>query len=378
MRMKQNSWIYINKSALFNNVDQYRSLIGASIPFAPVIKSNAYGHGLTQIAALCQENTKVDWLCVALLSEAIQLRNAGITKPLLVLSIIDDELEHIINYNIRVVAYDIGFILALQKVAEKLKQPASIHLKIDTGLSRAGFLYNEALPIIKKINQLPYINLNGIFTHFANSESSDSSFTNLQINRFQQLLTELDHQSIPIPYKHVSCSAALSVNHFPLFSFVRAGIGVYGLWSSPEIKLCTQKQFPHFNIKAVLTWKTQIIQIKTIAADSFVGYDITYQTARETRIALLPIGYWDGYDRKLSNCSIVKVGDYYAPVIGRIAMNLTVIDITNIPNVQVDDEVILLGNDPKISAEALAQKIGTINYEVVTRINPQIPRIIID
>ncbi len=376
--MKYNTWVEISKNTLFNNINQYCSVIGTELPFAPVIKSNAYGHGMLVIAHLCQENTAVDWLCVALLSEAVQLRIAGITKPILVLSIIDDELEQIVKHAINVVAYDMHFIMALQKVAVKHKQNVSIHIKIDTGLSRAGLLYTEALSVIKKIYALPYITINGIFTHFANSESTDQTFMNLQIDRFGQLINNLNKLGIYIPYKHSSCSAALTTNNNSFFSFARAGIGIYGLWPSPENKKITQQKHPQFTLQPIMTWKTKIIQIKKIPAGSCVGYDLTYCVNKQITVALLPIGYWDGYDRKLSNCGLVKIDNYYASVIGRVAMNLTIIDITQIPNAQIGDEVELLGLDQNISAEAMAQKIGTINYEVVTRINPLIPRIIVD
>ncbi len=372
------TWVEISKRALRDNIYQYANIISQCALLAPVIKSNAYGHGLLPVASLLDGNTLVTWLCVVSLSEALMLRAHGIQKTILVLSIIDDELERAVSNNIDLVAYDLKTILKLDAIAQQQKKMARIHIKIDTGLSRAGIWHEEAFSFIEHIASLPAITIQGIFTHFANSESDDPTFVSLQLLRFHYLIHQLESRGIYIPYKHTTCSAAITAYNNAHYNAVRLGIGTYGLWPSAENKYITQKKYPAFELKPVLTWKTRIIQIKTVPCDSYVGYDLTYKTTQSTTIALLPVGYWDGYDRGLSNKGTVLIHNKYAPVIGRIAMNLTMVDITAIPEVQIDDEVILLGNYDKLNAHAIAQHLDTINYEIVTKINPLLPRVIVD
>lgn len=376
--MNYSSWLEISTSSFEHNVRQIRSCLGSTILFAPVIKSNAYGHGMFLIAELCEQNSSIDWMCVASLSEAISLRNHGIQKPLLVISILDDSLEKCITHNIKIIAYNFETISHLNTLGKRFNKKVEIHIKIDTGLSRTGLLWHEALPLLKKISQLSHITLDGIFSHLACAESEDQSFSDLQIERFNTLTHQIKDAHISIPHTHISCSAALLFHqNIQRYSLARAGISIYGLWPSPETKIQTQQRHPSLNLKPIMTWKTKIIQIKTVPANTAIGYDLTYTTTRKTTLALLPIGYWDGYDRAFSNKGLVKIHHQYAPVIGRVAMNLTVVDITTIPHAMPGDEVIILGDDPSIHADAMAEKIGTINYEIVTRINPLLPRILV-
>jgi alanine racemase len=374
-KIQHTSWVQINALAFHHNIDQYRSIIGNAL-FAPVIKSNAYGHGIELIGQLCQQNSNVDWICVVNVQEALMLRKQKITKPILVLSIIDDDLRIAITQNIDFVLYSWQTALTLNTLALSLNIKAYVHIKIDTGLSRLGALWHEAITFIRAVAQLPGIIIRGIFTHFADSESEDQSFCNLQIQRFKDVLMSLENEGISIPLRHTSCSAATGAQKKSHFNFVRAGIGIYGLWPSPENKTLTTQQYPTFSLQPVLTWKTRIIHMKTIAAGSFVGYDRTHQVTKDTTIATLPIGYWDGYDRGLSNKSFVMINGKLARQIGRVAMNLMMIDVTDI-QARIDDEVILLGNQPGTTADDLASYCNTINYEIVTRINPLIPRVCI-
>ncbi len=368
------TWIEIDKNAFDHNVTQYKRTVNPAL-LAIVIKSNAYGHGMHQIATLAEHNNNVDYICTVSLSEAISLRNHGIKKPLLVLSIIDDALEQAFIHAIDVVVYSMHQALALQQLGFQFKQKINIHIKIDTGLSRLGFLHDDATPYIKEIKQLSHINIQGIFTHFAESEKKDSTFTDRQIERFNRVIEKLEKENIHIPLKHSSCSAAITGNAKSHFTMTRAGIGIYGLWPSDDNKEMTQHHDSLFSLKPVLTWKTKIIHLKEIPAQSCVGYERTYCVDKPSRIATLPVGYWDGYDRALSNKGLVIINNQFAPIVGRIAMNLMMVDVTNL-NVVVDDEVILLGNNAMITADALAKKCNTINYELVTRINPLLPRVI--
>lgn len=372
------SWVEISAKALKHNITLYKNIIGSNTLLAPVIKSNAYGHGITEVASLLQTFEAVDYLCVAKLSEALYLRKHGITKPILVLSIIDANPQEAIKKNIDLIAYDLLSVQKLQSYAKQLNKKVTIHIKIDTGLSRMGVLWSSALKFVRYCAELSHCSIKGIFTHLANSEDNDSTFAQLQLQRFKKIKQELKKINIHIPLQHSSCSASQTTFPESHGTFARLGLGLYGLWPSIYNKKQTQKQNTSFNLMPVMTWKTQINMIKEVPKNSFIGYGLTYKTTRPTRIAVLPIGYDDGYNRLLSNKGIVKIKNQYASVLGRVSMNLTIIDITDISNVTLDDHVTLLGNDNLVNANLLADLCSTINYEIVTRVNPRLNRVIIE
>lgn len=375
--MNLHSWVEISESALLHNIALYKDVLPAQATLAPVIKSNAYGHGLVEIASILNKSNLVGYLCVVSLSEAIMLRAQGIAKPLLVLSILDNDLEKAVIHDIDLVLYDEATAIELSKLAQTLRKSISVHIKVDTGLSRLGIFYKDAEVFIKKMTVLPYINIKGIFSHFAASERSDLSFSHLQIERLNTLIKNLKKDNITIPFKHISCSGAVTSLPASHYNFARLGISTYGLWSSVESKIRAQTIHPHFNLKPVMTWKTKVIARKSLPTQSFIGYDCTYQTMSPTETAILPIGYFDGYERHLSNQAVVKIKDHYFPVRGRIAMNLCIVDVSTMPEIKIGDEVTLLSHDPLLSAETLAEKCLTINYEIASRINPLISRIIV-
>ncbi|MCX5922399.1 MAG: alanine racemase [Candidatus Dependentiae bacterium] len=366
------TWLEINQQALEHNIQSYKAVIGSAL-LAPVIKSNAYGHGIEQVAKILDNHEAIGMICVVSLSEALTLRTLGIQKPLLVLSIIDADIKKTALHNITLVVYTIAMAEAMNNVGKEYNKKMSVHVKIDTGLARLGVPIDTALEFITTLSRMPYIHIEGIFTHFANSENKDQTYMTLQLSRFVHVLNSLEHHNIHIPYCHAASSAGITGNLNSHFNMARAGIGIYGLWPSLSNKERAQKLHPDFTLKPVLSWKTTIIQIKEIPAESYVGYDLTYQTKEATRIAVLPVGYWDGLSRKLSNKGVILVHNKQAPIIGRVAMNLTCINITGI-DASIGDEVTLLGAG--ISADDLAAQCDTINYEITTRINPLLPRII--
>lgn len=371
------SWVEISRSALLHNVAQYKKIVGEAL-MAPVVKSNAYGHGIDLVSAVLDQCPDVAMLCVVSLSEAIRLRHRGILKPILVLSIIDADISDAIALDIAIVVYDINFLSVVDKAARHLKKRARVHLKVDTGLSRLGFFEKELIQCIRAAHSFDTIYLEGIFSHLANSERSEHSFSHTQIQTFTTILEKLRQQSVVIPLKHISCSAAITVLHKSHFNMVRLGIGVYGLWPSQENAQATSALYPDFNLRPVLSWKTRPIQIKVVPIGTRIGYDCTYVTHRETKVATLPIGYWDGYDRGFSNGAHVLIHGCKAPVIGRIAMNLCMVDVTDIPHVSCQTEITLIGAHQDVHADTLAHKINTIAYELVTRINPLIKRSLIE
>lgn len=370
---KYNSWVEIDIQAILHNLASFKKIVAPGL-LAPVIKSNAYGHGIELVATICEQSNSVDMICVVSVGEALQLRSIGIKKPILVLSILRDEIEQAVLQDIQLVVHDLPAAVILNDIGKRVGKRINAHIKVDTGLSRLGFLVPEAFEVVSLMHKLPFINLQGIFTHFAESDSADQSFTTEQIVRFNKLIDALEDHGIFIPLRHCSNSAAILANAGSRLNLCRLGIGVYGLWPSPENKHLTHSYDPSFVLKPALTWKTTIIQLKEVPAGSFVGYSCTYKVERPSLIATLPIGYWDGYDRGFSNVGMVLIKDQLKIVAGRVAMNLTMIDVTDM-DVYVGDEVILLGNYLGVTAEDLAARCQTINYEIVTRINPLLPRI---
>ena len=374
-------WVEIDRSALKNNIQQFRFLIGDSRKMTVVVKSNAYGHGLLEISRLASE-FGADWLGVNSLEEARAIRGSGIDLPIILLGYVPlTDLEEAVENDLRLTVYNMETIEELAKITSTLKKSAYLHIKTETGVYRQGIKGEDLLPFVKRIREYPYLRIEGLSMHFANIEdTTDHSYAQRQLEKFMEYVDLLGQNDINIPVKHVACSAAAILFPETFFDMVRVGIGIYGLWPSKETYLsCIQEEREPVNIKPVLTWKTRVVQIKDVPDGAFIGYGCTYKTTRPTKLAVLPVGYYDGYDRHLSNASYVLIAGKRAPLRGRVAMNFITVDVTDIPDVCLEDEVVLLGpqDSERISAEQLASLCGTINYEIVTRINPKIPRIVV-
>lgn len=373
----QHTWLEISKFAIEHNLAQYKKVIGNKI-LAPVIKANAYGHGLLEIARICQENLHVDWLCLTLLSDAIFLRSNSITKPILVFGPIDTNPAQAVNKNIEFVAYNCEMIEQLNTIGKAHNYIFGVHIKVDTGLSRIGRAPKNIIGFIKYCNTLPNIKITGVCTHLAESQKEDDCFIIQQKTVFDAIVHKLKDEQIHIPYKHISNTAATTRFSSDIYNFFRIGIGMYGLWPSKYIKSITLKQYPNFTLKPCLTWKARIMETKKVPTSSYIGYNRTYCANKDTIIAIVPVGYFDGYDLRFSNKACVRIKDSYAKIIGRVCMNHTVIDVTDISNVKIGNEVLLLGNYPKVSAYYFASLTGNDNVrEILTKIFPHIPRIIV-
>ncbi|HLC64008.1 MAG TPA: alanine racemase [Patescibacteria group bacterium] len=371
------TWVEISKSALNHNLQQFKKIIGPKVRLMAVVKSNAYGHGSAEISKLCDLSKEVEIICTVNLEEALALRKLGVKKPILVLSYYDldkKELAEAIKKNIRLVVYQDRQFKYLNQIASRLKKKALVHFKVDTGTSRLGALVNKSLPEIKKLLKYKSLQLEGLFTHYASAEEINQGFTIKQTSLFYNLIKQLEKNNIFIPLKHAACSAAILMNRASHFDAVRPGISLFGLWSLEDGREI-RKKYP---LKPVLCWKTKVIQVKQLAKGQTVGYGRTYQAVKQIEIAVLPVGYFEGYDRKLSGRGEVLIKGTKCKVLGRVCMNLIMVDVTG-KNVKVNDEAVLIGKQGKeeLTAEALAKKIKTINYEVVTRINSLLPRKII-
>jgi len=290
------------------------------------------------------------------------------------------DLREAVKNNIRLTVYNKETIEKLGKIP--IHNPnlnPKVHIKIETGTSRQGISENEIVDFVKFIKNYPSIEIEGLSTHFANIEdTTDSSFAMKQLATFSRAASILEKNGITIPLKHTACSAATILFSETWFDMVRLGISMYGLWSSKETKAVAKNKNINLNLKPALTWKTIVAQIKTVKSGTPIGYGLTERVSRDSKIAVLPIGYWDGYDRKLSSVGNVLICGKRCKILGRVCMNMVIVDVTDVGKVKPEDEVVLLGQQGReeVNAEEIAQKIGTINYEVVTRINPLIPRII--
>ncbi len=366
------SWIEISKSALLHNIGFYRELIGKA-KLMSVVKSNAYGHGIELVSEIINDQT--DWFGTASAEEAILLRDQGINKSILVLSFYDDDLiEELLRKNISLAVYDRSQFKRLDAAARKLKTKARIHLKVDTGTSRLGFYPEDVPAVIEEIKKFSGLICEGLFSHLAASEDLPE-YTNQQLEKFNTLVVKLSEQGINIPIKHIACSAAAQGYADSCWDLIRLGIGLYGL-SSYKTK---GKPNPKVDLRPVLSWKTRLVQVKNVPKNTFVGYGCTYKTTKASVLGILPVGYYDGFDRKLSNNGEVLINGERCPVRGRVCMNLIIVDLSRAKSAKVGDEAVLIGEqgDDKITADELAKKVGTINYEIVTRLNSAIPRVVV-
>ncbi len=373
--MKPLTEVLISKQNLLHNVQQFRKVSGKAKLMA-VVKSNAYGHGYFAVASTIED--KVDFFGVAYLAEALTLRELKIKKPILVLNYYGlDQVEAAVAKNISLVVYDLNQAKAIQAAAKKLKKKAKVHVKVGTGLSRLGIFAKDAVNFIKNVRNFSNIEIEGLFSHFAASED-DLEYTTIQLNHFRSIIADLAANGINIPIKHMACTASSLAFPESHFDMIRIGIGIYGMQSYKSVQSKIQKTYPGFNLKPALTWQTKILAVKDLPKGAFIGYGRTYKTTRPTKLAILPVGYFEGYDRGFSNNSEVLIGGRRCPVRGRIYMNLASVDVTNVKNVKVGDKAVLIGKQGKeiLTADELGKRIETINYEIVTRINPVIPRII--
>jgi alanine racemase len=376
------TWLELSQTGIEHNIAAYKERIGQNTMLGVVVKSNAYGHGLIQVASVCEKNPNVSYLCTANAVEALTLRQAGITKPIVALYFLNSDPEQIVVHDIDIVIYDYETVALLNALARKHNKKANIHIKIDTGLSRFGFFAHEALDIIKRIWQLPHITIRGITTHFAQSDKEDQTFTRQQLGLFSNLVATLETEGIYIPIKHTSNSTAVLGIPDAYHNLVRVGAGIYGILP----KHILERHENTIQLKQPLTWKTRIIYTKTIPAGATVSYDRLFTAERNTTIGIIPVGYYEGYDRKLSNNghaliaadNVARQHHLPAPVLGRVSMNMTIIDITDVPHARVGDEVILMGDYDGVRASDLAARIGSTNpREITTRLPTQIPCVVI-
>jgi len=365
--------------ALKNNIGTLTTFAGGRL-LAVSVKANAYGHGLPEIVTMLTGMKEVGYLTVHSLEEAVACRRNGWEKKIMVLGPLPlVNLEAVMEYSLEPVVLNRETLNGLGKLSGKYKKYISTHLKLETGTNRQGIIEKDLPAFAALYKKYPYLKKPlGASTHFANIEDTTShEYARFQLDNFNRMVRTMTGLGIKPRLRHTASSAAMILFDHTRFELVRPGIAVYGHWPSKETYLSYRLEGGENNIfQPVLNWKTCVTQIKNVPADSFVGYGCTYKTTAPARLAVLPVGYYDGYDRALSNRAHVLIKGRRAPVRGRVCMNLMMVDITDIKGVRLEDEVTLIGRDGSeiISPEQLADWTGTINYEILSHISQAVPR----
>jgi len=373
MKLSRAVWAEINLDNLAHNMQEVKRVTKKSSIISAVIKADGYGHGAVQIAQTLLDNG-ANRLAVATLSEAIELRSSFPTIEIMILGYTPNELaKDVIDNNIIQTIYSLEQAQEFSKIAKNLCKNITTHIKIDTGMHRLGLLPSEeTISEILKISTLDNLIIEGVFTHFATADETSKDYTREQVKKFSSLVQKLEEKGLYIPIKHVSNSAAII--DLPEFNFdmVRAGIMLYGLYPS--------KMVNHNNVKLkeVMCLKAKISQVKKLEENSGVSYGLTHVFQKESTIALLPIGYADGYSRLLSNKAEVLINNQKASIVGSVCMDQCIVDVTGIKT-EVEDEVILFGGNKvdSISIDSIANKLQTINYEIVCMVSKRVPRVYI-
>jgi alanine racemase len=388
------AWVEVDLGALRNNIRRLSKWV-APARFIAVVKSDGYGHGMVQVARTALDEGA--WaLAVVNIDEALQLRQAGLTCTVMVVGpVFPGEMAAALQAQISLPVYSHETLAEVAAAAAETGQKARIHVKFDTGLGRLALPYDQAYDFLSLVKATPGLELEGLYSHLADAEGLDQRYTLQQFHRFQEVQQVAEGLGMRPEVAHLSASAASMLLQPARLDAVRVGIAMYGLWPADETRLLLlsrghnlfQELNLHFSsgltpqlddlLQPALSYKTRIAQLKRVPADSSIGYGCTFQTQRPTHLAILPVGYYEGYDRHLSNCGEVLIRGRRARVLGRVCMNVVTVDVTDIADVSLEDEVVLLGRQGgnQVSAEEWARRIGSINYEVVTRIPAHIPRI---
>lgn len=373
MRPERPTWLEIDLSAIANNTRAMKKLVGPDVRVLVSLKADGYGHGALKVARTALHNG-ASMLGVATVSEATPLREAGITAPILVFGYVPLwQMREAVRLDVTITLYTLDAAHALSRAAMALGKTARVHVKVDTGMSRLGIRserIDEILALLRAIRELPNLELEGLFTHFAKADAADLTHAHLQLTRFQEALSRIEQEGLRPPLVHAANSAATLMLPEARFDMVRPGIVLYGLEPSPDVRLPEEFQ-------PALAFKTQVAQVKLIPAGEGISYGCTFVTERPTWIAVLPVGYADGFRRAPNNWGSVLIHGQEAPLLGRVCMDQSMVDISHIPEVRVGDEVVLIGRqgNAALTAETVALRLGTINYEVVAEILARVPRV---
>ena len=371
--MEKRTWAEVDLDAVAHNIREIRKITNKEAQIMAVVKADAYGHGFLETTKTLLDNG-ADRLAVAVLQEGKQLRKSGVDVPILILGAsAPEDAEDLIEFGITPTVFDYEFAKALSDTAKKRGTVTKVHIKLDTGMTRIGFVINdedntEIINTIIKISKLPYLEIEGIFSHFSTSDEYDSAYTLMQFDRFMGVVNALEEKGLKIPIRHICNSAGIMMYPQMHLDMVRPGVILYGMYPSNEVDKSRLNLIPAMTIKSTLTL------VKEVEAGRGVSYGKEYITDKTTKIATVPIGYADGYLRKIAKKGKMLVNGTEVPIIGRICMDQCMIDVTNVHNIDKGDEVIVFGKD-KITIDDLAEWLETINYEIACIVGKRIPRI---
>jgi alanine racemase len=380
------TWAEIDLNAYAHNIKELRRITHPDAMLMAVVKANGYGHGAAEVAREALQNG-AEWLGVARINEALELRNAGLEAPILIMGYTPPGLVHeLIEFDLTQTVYSYATAESFASKARSLGKKINVHIKVDSGMGRLGLMtpalvaektirdaHPDPVDVIGNTTKLRNLAIEGIFTHFATADSADKSYANQQLEIFLGLLGQLNQNGLLPPIRHAANSAALIDLPESHLDMVRPGIATYGLLPSDEVHT------DNVALKPVMALKSRIIHLKKVAAGFNVSYGITYQTAKPTTIATVPVGYADGLNRLFSSSGCMLVHGQKVPIIGRVCMDLTILDVGNIHDVMLEDEVVVFGQQDKasITADELASHLNTINYEIVSTVMARVPRIYI-
>lgn len=368
------SRVYVNVDldAICKNVQNAMDRVGSDVKMMAVIKTDGYGHGAVPIAKAL-DKIGVYAYAIATIDEAVELRDAGVENPLLILGhVFENDLKTALECDVTLTVFAKENAITISKVAADMGKTVKVHIKLDTGMGRLGFLPSEeSAKEIEEIFALPNIEVEGVFSHFATADESDKTFAYEQAKKYGDFVELLESRGMKFAIKHLCNSAGIIDLSEIKYNMVRSGIMTYGLYPSEEVVKDNVKLYP------ALSLVSHIAFVKEVDSGFAVSYGSTYVTSGKTKIATIPVGYGDGYPRALSNKGRVLIGGEYAPIIGRVCMDQFMVDVTHIPNVKQGDEVVLVGpqGDKRISVEEVADMAGSFNYEFVCGINKRVPRI---
>jgi alanine racemase len=365
-------WIEIDLDAIGENIRTFRKHIPAETKIMAVVKADGYGHGAYQVARKALHEG-AEWLGVALLDEALELRRKGITAPILVLSSFPVRGIHLaILHDVTMTVYQLDMLKEICREAEKQQKRARIHIKVDTGMGRIGMrTVDELVAFFDVARTCPWVEVEGMFTHFATADEEDETYTLEQYRAFQNFVDELAKRNITVPLLYTNNSAASMFYPERSRHMIRLGISLYGQYPSHYAKTTNIPLAPAFQ------WKARVSHVKRVPAGTKVSYGATYEAPMEAVIATIPVGYADGYNRLLSNKGYVLLKGRRAPIVGRVCMDQFMVDVTHIPDVTVGEETVLIGRQrtEEISVDEIAGLLSTINYEVTCMVNKRVPRV---
>jgi alanine racemase len=370
------TWAEVSLAALQGNFDAVQNHVGAGVTICGVVKADGYGHGAVECAKAL-ESRGAKWLGVTDAAEGLALRGAGVeARILLMTGMWKGEEESIVAERLTPTIWEAWHIEALERAAKKQDAILPVHLKLDTGMNRLGVCPKNLPGICEMLSGAKHLALEGVSTHFASAEVLDAEDAGLQMKVFEDGLKVLEGHGLQPPLVHMANSAAMTARPKAWKTMVRPGIALYG-YSLEFTRGGAVASVPELPLRAVLSWKTRVMTMKGVAAGERVGYDGTFVTKTLSKLAVLPVGYADGYPRLLSNRAQVIVGGEYAPVVGRVSMDLTIIDVSRVANIKVGDEVILIGAaaDKKIDAIDLARWCESVPYEILCGISQRVPRV---